>query len=681
MDFTQSMDNGYMIPTSVAVGSGEATDIRCVCDTVEDFKTFLDATEMDLRYEGLITYEKVNKLLKVYKGNDTWQTVGEGGESVDTSSFITLTQLSQQLNNYYTKAQTDNKISEEIAKAQLGGSGNVSGSVNLEGFLTNGSSFKKAGTYKNNEVRPIVSFSDDDGSIDVINKWLPIIKDKGISISLPIIPDFIGRENVVTWDNLRELQNEYGCEILSHTIGHAFDKGDPEKTLRSIKKSKEVLMAQGLKVSGLAYPFGTFYVAGEDGSYLCREDFEYAVITQNKVNTYPIADSYKIDRCGIGSYDDNINTLELWKAKVDEAIAKNGWLIFMTHIGDLQQTEEDTENLKLLIDYIKSRNVDIVTIKEGYEIFGNAIETPSTVITNQGTVISTDLSVEVKTASREEAGIIKVGDGLSIKNGVLAVDNSLYYSCEYLNSVIDGFEARIQNLEQNGGGGGSATDSSPVVSSIPTIKASPGVMFDIVYTAVDSDGIFMHEISYDNGESYETISPVGNENEYTYNTKLSDEGSYMCKIKVTDSLGNFTIKSFTIIIETKKIILNHTQGADSGLVSGTTNTYFVNGVGAWNSVSLFDADNKLEVGREYVACYEIVEFNLENDPDIGTPWAPTENTETFNDFKKAREVGVVNKIKFPYRNVANTSTNKLIYFQLPNTVTSGNLKFKFWIEG
>lgn len=125
MDFTQSMDNGYMIPTSVAVGSGEATDIRCVCDTVEDFKTFLDATEMDLRYEGLITYEKVNKLLKVYKGNDTWQTVGEGGESVDTSSFITLTQLSQQLNNYYTKAQTDNKISEEIAKAQLGGGSEV----------------------------------------------------------------------------------------------------------------------------------------------------------------------------------------------------------------------------------------------------------------------------------------------------------------------------------------------------------------------------------------------------------------------------------------------------------------------------------------------------------------------------------------------------------------------------
>ena len=185
MDFTQSMDNGYMIPTSIAVGSGEATDIRCVCDTVEDFKNFLDTTGMELRYEGLVTYEKVNKLLKVYKGNDTWQNVGEGGGSVDTSSFITLTQLSQQLNNYYTKSetdeamndkankvhthneyltelpththseyltehqdishkadkentytksQTDNKISEEIARAQLGGSG--SGNIDLSDYYT-----------------------------------------------------------------------------------------------------------------------------------------------------------------------------------------------------------------------------------------------------------------------------------------------------------------------------------------------------------------------------------------------------------------------------------------------------------------------------------------------------------------------------------------------------------------
>ena len=119
MDFTQSISNGYIMPTSIAIGSGEAIDIRCVCDTVEDFKTFFDATGMDLRFEGLITYEKTNKVIKVYKGNNEWHTIGESEENVDTSNLVTLTQLSQQLNGYYTKAQTDNKISEEIAKLQL----------------------------------------------------------------------------------------------------------------------------------------------------------------------------------------------------------------------------------------------------------------------------------------------------------------------------------------------------------------------------------------------------------------------------------------------------------------------------------------------------------------------------------------------------------------------------------
>ena len=255
MNFNETISNGYMIPTSVAVGSGEATDIRCVCDTVEDFKTFLDTTGMELRYEGLVTYEKVNKLLKVYKGNDTWQTVGEGGGSVDTSSFITLTQLSQQLNSYYTKyetdeamndkankvhthneyltelpththseyltehqdishkadkentytkSQTDNKISEEIAKAQLGGSG--SGNIDLSDYYTKEEVNDKLGNKdykyltqseydllsneeKNNESITyfITDAKEDVFTLSLDGNKLSLLKN-GISISSVVIP-------------------------------------------------------------------------------------------------------------------------------------------------------------------------------------------------------------------------------------------------------------------------------------------------------------------------------------------------------------------------------------------------------------------------------------------------------------------------------------------------------------
>ena len=117
MDFTQSMDNGYMIPTSVAVGSCEPTDIRCICDTVEDFKNFLDVTGMDLRYEGLITYEKTNKLLKTYKGDDVWEVVGEGGGVTDTSDFVTLAKLSETLSSYASKDYVNDAISEIIIES------------------------------------------------------------------------------------------------------------------------------------------------------------------------------------------------------------------------------------------------------------------------------------------------------------------------------------------------------------------------------------------------------------------------------------------------------------------------------------------------------------------------------------------------------------------------------------
>ena len=147
MNFSESISNGYIMPTSIAIGSGEAIDVRCVCDTVKDFKDFLDVTEMELRYEGLITYEKANKMIKVYKGNNEWHTIGESKEDVDTSNLVTLTQLSEQLSNHYTKFETDNKISEEIAKLQLnGGSVNATKTFELSDFkVSNGDVVRQSG--------------------------------------------------------------------------------------------------------------------------------------------------------------------------------------------------------------------------------------------------------------------------------------------------------------------------------------------------------------------------------------------------------------------------------------------------------------------------------------------------------------------------------------------------------
>ena len=64
-DFITEIDKSYPIPSQVAIMSGnEPIDIRQTCDTVDDFEKFKTDTGMELRYGGLITYEKNTKLFK-----------------------------------------------------------------------------------------------------------------------------------------------------------------------------------------------------------------------------------------------------------------------------------------------------------------------------------------------------------------------------------------------------------------------------------------------------------------------------------------------------------------------------------------------------------------------------------------------------------------------------------------
>ena len=64
-DFIAEIDKSYPIPSQIAIMSGdEPIDMRQVCDTVDDFEKFKSETGMELRYEGLITFEKNTGIFK-----------------------------------------------------------------------------------------------------------------------------------------------------------------------------------------------------------------------------------------------------------------------------------------------------------------------------------------------------------------------------------------------------------------------------------------------------------------------------------------------------------------------------------------------------------------------------------------------------------------------------------------
>jgi hypothetical protein len=58
---------------------------------------------------------------------------------------------------------------------------------------------------------------------------------------------------------------------------------------------------------------------------------------------------------------------------VDEAVANNAWLIWMTHVGQSDMDATQTQILDDLIAYIKRINVDIVTVHSGLDIIGNIV--------------------------------------------------------------------------------------------------------------------------------------------------------------------------------------------------------------------------------------------------------------------------------------------------------------------
>lgn len=64
-DFISEIDKSYPIPSQIAIMSGdEPIDMRQVCDTVDDFEKFKSETGMELRYSGLITFEKSTGIFK-----------------------------------------------------------------------------------------------------------------------------------------------------------------------------------------------------------------------------------------------------------------------------------------------------------------------------------------------------------------------------------------------------------------------------------------------------------------------------------------------------------------------------------------------------------------------------------------------------------------------------------------
>lgn len=213
---------------------------------------------------------------------------------------------------------------------------------------------------------PIISLNFDDGYESAYKVGMPIIEKAGFKSSHYIIVNRIGEQGYMSRKQILDLQAS-GHEVGAHSITHTNLVLASTKVAREeIFDSKKELEKRGvLKVSTFTYPDGYF----DQGIANIVKEAGYAGarITNPGLNDKNI-DPYKLLYLGMNSEI----TFETVTKKIDEAILQKKWLIMVFHKIDESGFENvSSELLQKIIDYLKKKDVPIVTTVQGLFILKN----------------------------------------------------------------------------------------------------------------------------------------------------------------------------------------------------------------------------------------------------------------------------------------------------------------------
>ena len=228
----------------------------------------------------------------------------------------------------------------------------------------------------------MVSFTDDDCRKEIWSILKPIADEKGVKFTLAMPTSKIGMPNYITEEQAKSFYNE-GWEFMWHThTENNLDTMSLEQMENEYNESVKIWSKLGLpKNKIVAYP------QGHDNHLVrtfCSGKFKAGVDTFRTNNNIVPYSQFALSRYEIGAplneaiknklgcpYDNN--TLDYYKWLVDRAFQDNAWLIFYTHAWYPTFDSTQQQYLKDVIDYIRSKNIDIVTLEEGLELTGNLI--------------------------------------------------------------------------------------------------------------------------------------------------------------------------------------------------------------------------------------------------------------------------------------------------------------------
>lgn len=227
------------------------------------------------------------------------------------------------------------------------------------------------------DTRTLVTFVDDDGRAEVMERLKPLSEQYGIPFVVAMITDRIDVDGSLTAAQLVELQR-IGWEIASHTMGHVkLGELTDEEQETQLEGSKAALETIGLKVDTICYPYSS---VNDNTHKIARKYYKCGRCTNMRewLNESPL-ETWDLRVTPFGMYFEtrtesefDTSSLDYYKWMVDRAVSENAWLIFMTHCAEHDETQQ--AYLTQTIEYIQSLEIPIVTIREGLKIRGNIVD-------------------------------------------------------------------------------------------------------------------------------------------------------------------------------------------------------------------------------------------------------------------------------------------------------------------
>lgn len=241
------------------------------------------------------------------------------------------------------------------------------------------------------EKKPLVSFIADDAPTNDLTKLIPIVKDKKFPIALAAITKHVGTSNfqripLLSWSQLHELRATGLVEVIGHTHEHRNSTQlSPEVLEEDIRNCKMTLLENGIDTDCFVYPYNAY---NDTTKRIVKKYFKYSFGRYNPphiMSNTPI-DNNAIHRVSLGAFYDiasnqfteqDTTSLAYYKEQVDKAIERKDWLVFVLHTHTTNFEAEQQQHLRDVVDYIRSKGVDIVFPSKGAEIFANTLQIDS----------------------------------------------------------------------------------------------------------------------------------------------------------------------------------------------------------------------------------------------------------------------------------------------------------------